>query len=125
MRYMTNFIALAMVYMHIIDDYVLQGILAQMKCKSWWDKNVPDPMYANDCRTALCMHSLSWAFSIMLPIAVYYHFELNGMFITMFFVNAIIHWIVDNLKANKKAINLYQDQMIHLIQIWVTSFVLL
>lgn len=122
---MKNFIVLAMVYMHIIDDYVLQGILAQMKCKSWWEQNYPDPMYANDYRTALCMHSLSWAFSIMLPIAVYYKFELSSMFIVMLFVNATIHNIVDDLKANKKKINLYQDQMIHLIQIWITFAVLL
>lgn len=122
---MENFIAFAMVYMHIIDDFVLQGILAQMKCKSWWEKNYPDPMYANDYRTALCMHSLSWAFSIMLPLTLYYNFELSGMFILLFFANAITHYIVDDLKANQKKINLYQDQIIHLIQIWITFSILL
>lgn len=122
---MRSFIALAMAYMHIIDDYVLQGILAQMKCKSWWEKNYPDPMYENDYRTALYMHSLSWAFSVMLPIALYYNFEVNGMFVLMFFVNAIIHWIVDDLKANKKRINLYQDQMIHMLQLAATYYILL
>lgn len=27
---------LTMIFMHIIDDYCLQGILASMKQKSWW-----------------------------------------------------------------------------------------
>ena len=122
---MRTFISLAMVYMHIIDDYVLQGILASMKCKSWWEKNYPDPLYKNDYCTALVMHSLSWAFSVMLPIAVYYKFELSSTFVIMFFVNAAIHNIVDDLKANKKKINLYQDQMIHFIQLFITSMILL
>lgn len=114
-----------MVYMHIIDDYVLQGVLSQLKCKSWWEKNYPDSMYKYDYRTALCMHSLSWAFSIMLPVAAYYKFEIGGMFTVVLFANAIIHWIVDDLKANKKKINLFQDQMIHLIQIWITYSILM
>lgn len=122
---MRAFVSLAMVYMHIIDDYVLQGILAQMKCKSWWETNYPDRMYANDYHTALCMHSLSWAFSVMLPIAAYYKFEISGMFVLMFFANAITHYIVDDLKANKKRINLYQDQIMHVIQIWITFSILM
>ena len=122
---MRTFVALAMVYMHIIDDYVLQGVLAQMKCKSWWETNYPDPLYQNDYNTALCIHSLSWAFSVMLPIGVYYNFEVNGMFVLMFFENAIIHGFVDNLKANKKKLNLYEDQMIHLLQLVETYYILL
>ena len=122
---MKGFIFLAMLYMHIIDDYVLQGILAQMKCKSWWKKNYPDELYKNDYLIALHMHSFSWAFSIMLPVAIYYKFNIDISFVIMLFVNTIIHEFIDDLKANKKTINLCVDQMVHVMQIIITGALLL
>ena len=118
---MESFVFLAMVYMHIIDDYFLQGILAQLKTKAWWEKNEPDPKYKNDYLTALTMHSLSWAFSIMLPLAIYYGFDIStSPFALFFFANAAIHYTVDDLKANKRIISLRTDQMIHMLQICIT-----
>ena len=35
--------------------------------------------------------------------------------------NTIIHAIVDDLKANKKRLNLVQDQLLHLAQIVITA----
>ena len=32
------FMLLFMVFLHIVDDYYLQGILASMKQKQWWLK---------------------------------------------------------------------------------------
>ena len=40
-------------------------------------------------------------------------------------VNLLIHMFVDNLKANEKKINLIQDQMIHIIQVIFTWWVLI
>ena len=34
-----------MLFLHVVDDYYLQGILASMKQKSWWQKNAPDNLY--------------------------------------------------------------------------------
>ena len=65
------------------------------------------------------MHSLSWAFMVMLPIIIILRGELDWMWI-MLPVNTAIHFIVDDTKANKKKINLIQDQLIHLIQILIT-----
>ena len=31
-------IYISMIFMHILDDYCLQGILASMKQKEWWRK---------------------------------------------------------------------------------------
>jgi hypothetical protein len=42
------------------------------------------------------------------------------MLLLTFAINWSIHAIVDDLKANKKAINLIQDQSIHLVQIILT-----
>lgn len=114
------FVLLSMIFCHIIDDYYLQGILASMKQKSWWEENAPDKLYKNDYIMALIMHSLSWAFMIMLPLAIYNSFNIGWLFVIVFVVNALIHGCIDNLKANKRKINLIQDQMIHIAQIVIT-----
>ena len=72
-----GFVLMWMLFMHIVDDYYLQGILAKMKQKSWWKDNAPQDIYKNDYIVALIMHSISWAFCIMLPLAVYLKFETN------------------------------------------------
>ena len=96
------FILLFMIMMHIVDDYYLQGILASMKQKSWWKKqsNYSDK-YGNDYLIALMMHAFSWAFCIMLPIAINLKFEVDAFFAIMLGVNFMIHAIVDNFKANE------------------------
>ena len=114
------FTLLAMMFCHIVDDYYLQGWLASAKQKSYWVKNAPDKLYRFDYIMALIMHSLSWSFMIMLPLAVFNNFEVGILYGVMFVVNAIIHGIVDNLKANAKKINLITDQLIHLSQIIIT-----
>ena len=117
-------ILLCMFFMHIVDDYYLQGILASMKQKSWWEKNAPDPLYKNDYKMALVEHAFSWTFMMMLPAVVYTAIigtMLPIWFIVVFFVlNVTIHALVDNAKANEKTINLIQDQSVHFIQIICT-----
>ena len=114
-----------MLFCNIIDDFCLQGILASMKQKSWWEKNYPNEQYKNDYKIALFMHSASWSFMILLPISIYAILNsYSGMFwiewLGLFIINTIIHIFVDNLKANKKKINLIIDQTIHLIQLAIT-----
>lgn len=104
-----GFILICMLFMHIVDDYYLQGVLAKMKQKSWWKDNCPQDMYKNDYVVALIMHSISWAFCIMLPIALYVKFNVNFWFVIILFSNVAIHAIVDDLKANKKKLNLVHD----------------
>ena len=106
--------------MHIIDDYYLQGILASMKQKKWWQENAPQQKYKHDFIVALIVHSISWAFMVMLPIAFSLHFAFSWFYIIALVVNATVHGIVDDLKANKLKINLIQDQTIHLTQIILT-----
>ena len=38
----------------------------------------------------------------------------------VFVTNLVIHMVVDDLKANRKKINLIQDQSIHMVQILAT-----
>jgi hypothetical protein len=113
-------ILVSMIFCHILDDYVLQSFsLCNLKQRSWWEANASDSKYRYDYLVGLLMHSLSWAFMIMLPIVVHLKGELNWLWIPLP-VNTAIHFLVDDLKANKKKINLIQDQLIHLVQILVT-----
>ncbi len=112
-----------MLFLHIVDDYYLQGCLASMKQKKWWKEHNPKPLYKHDYLVALLMHSFSWSFMIMLPTM------LNNCFIWwLFLINIIIHFITDHLKANLGKINLIIDQSIHMIQViltWLLCFVIL
>lgn len=114
------FILIAMIFLHIIDDYKLQGILASMKQKKWWkEQKEYKSMYKYDYIIALLTHSFSWSFMIMLPIAFVLKFDI-GWWAIVYVINMIIHGVVDDLKANKFKINLVIDQTIHLVQIIVT-----
>lgn len=124
---------LVMIFMHIVDDYYLQGWLASAKQKKYWEKNAPDDMYKHDYIMALFMHSFSWTFMIMIIPSVYalvVTTNINNVslaIVLVFLINLCIHMATDNDKANLKRINLVQDQLIHLAQIIITwvSFVLL
>lgn len=109
-----------MIFLHICDDYYLQGWLASAKQKDWWKANCPNEKYKRDYIMALFMHSFSWSFMIMLPILHYYDFKVNISYVSLLLINLVIHMIVDHAKANIKKINLIQDQLIHLGQIVVT-----
>lgn len=122
---------LAMIFLHIVDDYYLQGWLASAKQKSWWQQNAPDELYKYDYIMALFMHSFSWAFMIMIVPSVYALITMANVnsvslaIALVFLTNLSIHMAVDNAKANLKKINLVQDQLLHLVQIVATwlSFV--
>lgn len=115
-----------MIFMHIVDDYGLQApCLSSLKQKKFWEENAPQKLYRHDYIMALIMHSFSWAFMIMLPIAIDRQFEVTWIYAVGFIVNATIHGITDNLKANKLRINLIKDQSIHIMQIVITFIVYL
>lgn len=119
------FVFLLMIFLHIIDDYTLQGWLASAKQKKYWKENAPQEIYKYDYICALLVHSLSWAFMIMLPIAFVKSFNIDLLFVLFLIDNMLIHAYVDNEKANKFTINLWQDQIIHFIQIIFTFIFLI
>lgn len=117
-------IILSMLFLHIVDDYYLQGILASMKQKSWWEKNAPDDLYKHDYIVALLEHAFSWTFMIMLPILIAWLIGIIQVtvveFAIMFVTNLVLHAFIDNEKANRKTINLIVDQSTHIFQIICT-----
>ena len=88
-----------MIFLHIIDDYKLQGILASMKQKKYWKENAPDILYEHDYIMALATHAFSWTFMIMLPVAWTLHFNLTFGFIFIFIINWVVHAVVDDLNV--------------------------
>ena len=106
---------------HLVADYTLQGWLADGKQESWWKKacggEIPDK-YKYDYVAALACHALYWSIFVCAPFYASRHFLLAII------LNAGIHFIVDDLKANRRRINLVQDQLLHLAQILVTFAIL-
>ena len=118
---MRNDVVLAlMILLHIIDGFCLQGIMASMKQKSWWQEHPigSNPKYKNDYIAALFAHSFSWSFMIMIPVLIWGQWEWP-----ILIANMLTHAVIDNAKANKFQINLVQDQTYHLIQIIATWLV--
>lgn len=122
---MKIFVILSMIFFHIVGDYVVQGCLADLKQRSWWENNYPDKKYRYDYIAALLMHSLCWTFLVMLPIAVFYLFNVTWWFVLCFVIHTIIHVSVDNMKANEGIINLCVDQGLHMLQIVLIAGMLL
>lgn len=114
---------LIVTFFHILDDYVLQGILASLKQKKWWKDQVKDlefTKYKYDYIMALAMHGLSW--SIMIHIPIMFFMGLTGWVLPISIIlNAAIHSFIDDQKANRFKINLIEDQLLHLLQILIVT----
>ena len=120
---------LGMLYLHIVDDYYLQGFLASAKQKEWWTKNYPDDLYKHDYIIALIEHGFSWTIAVMtIPaISLLYRnitdWNHTLLFAVVFLVNWFMHCCIDDLKANKKCVSLVTDQILHFDQVYITWFI--
>ena len=123
------FILLLMLFMHYIEDFHLQGCLANLKQKKWWREQMNNnhyilehSIYKNDYKMALFAHSIENALFVMLPLIIdlliseFTHHLQNTwiLFIPSTLLILVSHYLIDNEKANKMKINLIQDQLYHL-----------
>ena len=120
-------IVLFMILFHIIDDFVLQPIsLSNLKQKKWWEKQEGySDKYKDDYKVALAIHSKSWSIMIHIPLVIMFPSLGQLALLISFIVNAVIHYFIDDLKANKLKINLFEDQMVHFCQICTTLSVIM
>lgn len=120
-------IVLFMILFHIIDDFVLQPIsLSNLKQKKWWEKQEGySDKYKDDYKVALAIHSISWSIMIHIPLVIMFPSLGQLALLISFIVNAVIHYFIDDLKANKLKINLFEDQMVHFCQIFTTLSVIM
>ena len=127
------FILFLMLLMHYIEDFHLQGCLANLKQKKWWEKQMSNndmhshytlehSIYKNDYKMSLFAHSIENALFVMLPLIVdmliseFTHYLQNTwiFFIPSTILICLSHYGIDDEKANKMEINLVQDQLYHL-----------
>ena len=118
---------LFMILFHIIDDFVLQPISSSnLKQKKWWEKQEGySDKYKDDYKVALAIHSISWSIMIHIPLVIMFPSLGQLALLISFIVNAVIHYFIDDLKANKLKINLFEDQMVHFCQICTTLSVIM
>lgn len=114
------FVLLAMLFLHVLDDFGLQGVMAGMKQKSWWGERTQDPKYRFDYVPVLFCHAFSWSFAVMLPIAAYRGFAVDDIFAAAVVLNTAAHAWVDDMKANRLKLTLVQDQLCHVAQVLIT-----
>lgn len=101
---------LLMFFSHLIADYNLQGILADLKQRSWWNlkfsRAFVQDHYPIDYITALIEHSFMWSTCIMIPLLVYSLFVPYNPHAIVYFCSAILtntgfHAIIDHQKRTK------------------------
>ncbi len=118
-----------MFLLHLIADYTLQGCLANLKQRKWWEEQIPKDMkepdrfamwerYKNDYQAALWCHGMYWSLVVCLPLLATggVAYAINAL------IHGAIHTVIDHAKANRHSLNLVQDQLLHCIQvclIWV------
>lgn len=129
-------ILMFMLFMHVIDDFHLQGCLATLKQKKYWFEECEKlaksggtgmahwvGLFGYDWIPSLLMHAFQWSFMVMLPIFVVKK-EMSMAYIIALIANTIVHAIVDHFKCNRLQINLIIDQFLHIVQIVITYAVL-
>ena len=112
----TYIIVFSMIFIHVIADFNIQGMLGDLKQKQWWNNNYPQEKYKYDYITSLIIHSFTWSFMIMIPLVIYY----KTFSIVLLLCNILMHSIIDDIKANKLSISLTVDQILHIAQIIIT-----
>ncbi len=122
-----------MLFMHVIEDFHLQGILASMKQRDWWknevEKNGRDfeqSPYRYDYLVALFMHAFEWTACVLIVPVVMGMWRHMAVVLVLELIDTPIHAYVDHLKANRRQINLADDQCMHLVQIfcmWIVCVV--
>lgn len=78
--------------------------------------------YGCDWAMAMFEHSFYWTLVTFAPIIFFTRIN-DWVILGVVVANTIIHCVVDDLKANKFAINLVDDQMFHFAQILFTCVV--
>ena len=103
-------------------DKINKAIKGLVCCVNLLCNECPYELYKYDYIWALIMHAFSWAFMITLPLT--FVTAVGPLFYVVFAANVAIHAYVDHMKANQFKINLWQDQLVHMVQIVLTFIIL-
>lgn len=130
---MDFYILLSMLAAELFVDFNLQGILADFKQKEYWDvviKNLKSkaknklPEYKYDYIVSLLIHGFIVSFAFTIPYVIAPGMSDFNKLSLVIIANTILHAGIDHLKANKKCINLLEDQLAHFICVIISWFIL-
>lgn len=108
-----------MLFCHVIEDFHVQGLLANLKQAKWWNEHFDDFVpYNKDYIVALLIHGFEWSFFVHIPLMWFIGF--TPAICVSLFVNGLLHSYIDDLKCNKEVTNLRQDQILHIVQIVIS-----
>ena len=115
-----------MFLLHFFADFNLQigAGLDKFKQKKWWSGQIPKNMkepyrfsmwdrYKHDYKCAMVCHALYWSLIVSLPLVT----VCDGSYVINALTQGACHYYIDDMKANKKTLNLIEDQIVHAIQI--------
>ncbi len=110
---------LLMLGLHILEDFHIQGKMAEMKQKAFWRPYCEERpgLYEKDYLVVLLLHGMGWSIMVSLPLLWLFFPDLPPVLFCAIVVNGLLHAYIDDLKANKLEINLIQDQTAHMVQI--------
>lgn len=121
-----------MFLLHFFADFNLQigSGMDKFKQRKWWSDQLPNntverdrylifKKYRYDYLCGLVCHGLYWSLIVCLPILLAggFWYALNSL------AHGAIHVFVDDAKANRMKLNLWQDQAIHALQVLLVWFV--
>lgn len=106
-----------MILCHIIEDFHIQGKMADMKQSSFWRPY--GEKYANDWKPVIILHGMEWAMLTSMPCVVMSWFDVPMWFVLVIVTMGLLHAYIDHLKANVGKINLITDQTLHMTQIMI------
>ena len=106
-----------MILCHIIEDFHIQGVMADMKQASFWRSY--GEKYANDWKPVIILHGMEWAILTSMPCLVMSWFDIPLWFVLVIVAMGLLHAYIDHLKANVGKINLITDQTLHMSQIMI------
>lgn len=127
------FLFCLMLFIHLFADFKLQIAchMDKMKQWRWWKEqcftHVENPQvarrlffkYRYDYLCVLLCHGFMWSFLTFLPLAG----NPSENFVSIVFINAVVHAVVDDAKANRHMITLWTDQILHVAQIAITLWI--
>ena len=121
---------LALIFLlHFVADFTLQGCLANLKQEKWWAEQIPKEMqerkriklwrkYQYDYLCGLVCHGFYWSLVVSIPLLLAggFWYAINA------FAHGVLHVCIDDAKANRMKLNLWQDQALHALQVMLIWF---
>lgn len=110
-----------MIFIHYLFDIFSLNVIEKYKNKEYFEKTFPKKMCKYDYINYLITDSYLWSMSILLPIIININGHITWASFMGIIVNGIIRGIIEDLRINKKIINIFSANICYIFQIFVTE----